>query len=168
MSKLTLKPLNKKPTPPPVQPEPAPMTELVPPNDPSLPPMPAHIGKPVGPPPPPREQPRNYVECEERARQAAGGRVELAHLWAMLAQAHATKEVADKLDALNEYLGVYDEAEQDDLEDGETPLSPRLADVLSEGILSAASVIKDDLLSSPIIQLAMAAAMREVEKENEA
>jgi hypothetical protein len=94
----------------------------------------------------------------EMARKAAGGQIEKAHLWAMLAQAHATKQLADKLDALNEYLGVYDEPDAEDREEGDPDL--RIADVISEGILGAVAVVKDDLLASGLVQLVMTAAHR--------
>jgi len=133
---------------------------LVPPSDPSLPPGPPQMNKPVGPPPPPVELPRNFEECIDTARRAAGGQIEKAHLWAVLAQAHATKQLADKVDALNEYLGVYDEADPDDKEDGENTPEPRLADAIAEGILGAVSVVKDDLLANEVIQMALLAAQR--------
>jgi hypothetical protein len=134
------------------------MTELVPPSDPSLPPGPPQMNKPVGSPPPPVEAPRTFAECMELARRAQ--LAEKAHLWAMLAQAHAIKDVSNKLEALNEFLGVYDEAEEDDLDDGEKAADPRFADVVAEGILGAVSVVKDDLMSSPLMQMAMVAAQR--------
>lgn len=96
----------------------------------------------------------------EVARKAATGQIEKAHLWAYLAQAHATKALADRIDSLNEFLGVYDEAEPEDLDDGEEPINPRFSDVVGEGILSAASVLKDDLLSSTLVQMLLSAAMR--------
>lgn len=117
------------------------------------------MNKPVGPPPAPVELPRTFEECVERARMAATGQIEKAHLWAMLAQAHATKQLADKVDALNEYLGVYDEVHPDDSEDGDPP-DPRLADTIAEGILGAVSVVKDDVLSNDLVQMAIAAAQR--------
>lgn len=117
-----------------------------------LPPPPPQFNRPVGEPPAPRELPKTFEECEERARQAANGQIEKAQLWATLANAHAMNKAADKLDALNEFLGVYDETEEDDQEDGEEPLNPRLADVIAEGLMNAASVVKDDILSSALVQ----------------
>jgi hypothetical protein len=133
---------------------------LVPPNHPALPPGPPQMNKPVGPPPAPVEAPRTYEECFEMARRAATGQTEKAHLWAMLAQAQATKQLADKLDALNEYIGVYDETDPDDKDDGEDSPEPRLADAIAEGILGAVSVVKDDLLANEIVQMALVAAQR--------
>lgn len=133
---------------------------LVPPSDPSLPPGPPQMNKPVGEPPPPRELPRTFAECEERSRQAASGDINKAQLWATLAQAHALKEIADKLDAFNEYIGVYDDADNEDLEDGEKPAELRFADAIAEGILGAVSVVKDDMLAAPLVQMAIEAAKR--------
>lgn len=136
-------------------------TELVPPNDPSLPPGPPQMNKPVGSPPPPVELPRTYDECVDRARAAAGGQIEKAHLWAMLAQALATKQLADKVDALNEFLGVYDD-DPEDREEGDP--DPRFSDAVADGILAAVSVVKDDFLSNPVVQMGLEHVQKSVEQ----
>jgi hypothetical protein len=97
--------------------------------------------------------PRTFEECMELARKAQ--QTEKAMLWATLAQAHATNRIADKLDAFNEFVGVYDEAEEDDNEDAP---DTRFADVVAEGVASAYALIKDDILSHPLVQMALAAA----------
>ncbi len=44
------------------------------------------------------------------------------------------------------------------------PAHPRFADVISEGVLASVDVVKDDILSKPLVQMVLAMASAEAMK----
>lgn len=122
------------------------------------------------PQPPPEPQfdrttlPKNPKTFEEYMLLALHGQLpEMRNLMATLAHADATNRMAQRLEDLNEFLGVYDEVEADSEEEAE-PAHPRFADVISEGVLASVDVVKDDILSKPLVQMVLAMASAEAMK----
>lgn len=108
-----------------------------------LPPPPPQFNKPVGPPPSADsvKTPENFDEYMEWAKIARSGRMDMAHLWAALAQADATDRMANELNRLNEFLGVFDnDGEDDDDEDDDKP-SSRLSEKLAEAAINALDIV---------------------------
>jgi len=101
--------------------------------------QPITSGLPIGP--PPQETPlpddfEGYVElCKMVSR---GAMTDKALIWATLAQAVAQKALADRMEELLEYLGAYDENEE------ELDEPPRFADQIAMGVQSAVFSLKDD------------------------
>lgn len=80
------------------------------------------------------------------------GLIDVAAHWARLAQTQALRDIADELGTLNEYIGAYDEPEQDD--DGEDVGASRFADQITEGVLGAMEVLKEDIADGSLTALA--------------
>lgn len=94
-----------------------------------IPPMPPHIGKPVGPPPGPVKPPEGFDELFAMAlKLRSNGKPGMMDFWARMAQADALNRVAINLERMNEFFGVFD---NDDHPDEDTP---RLFDVLVAAI----------------------------------
>ncbi len=112
------------------------------------PPMPAHIGAVTPPTEPEPELPTTFEGFVELSKLVAKrqGPSEKSALWASLAQAMATKQLAEKLEDLLEFLGARDI--EDDLEDG-----PRFADQISNGIVNAAMIANEELLPPGAVDL---------------
>lgn len=113
------------------------------PPSPPLPPPPPQMNQPVGPPPTGVAIPSSYEEFMEtavRARQDPMGR---GMLWAALAQAAATKQVAERLEDLLVYLGADDATEE-----GEQPDGPRFFDQISAGVRHGVLSLKDDFIGT--------------------
>lgn len=120
------------------------------------PPMPAHIGQPIPPATPELPLPSTFEGFVDLAKLAGGRAAEAvplakAAIWASLAQAHATKQVADRLDELLTFLGARDKEPAE----GEEPeeVGPRLSDAITDGLVNLAMVANDELLPEGAIQL---------------
>lgn len=96
-----------------------------------LPPPPPQIGKPVGLPPPDPDVPADYDGLVAMAADPRVQKIEYKMWWASMAQAAATKEVAERLGDLLEFLGAYGAPEDDSVP------SPRLSEEVVDGVLSA-------------------------------
>lgn len=97
-----------------------------------LPPMPPHIGQPVGPPPGPVKAPEGYDELFAMAlKLRSNGKPGMMDFWASMAQADALNRIAINLERMNEFFGVFDNDDHPD-ED-----SVRLSDVLTAAISDA-------------------------------
>lgn len=94
------KPVPVPPTPPP---PPLAATTLPPPIVPVEMPLPPPVADPVGY--------DGYMAAAMKARSGAGP--QFAQFWATMAQAEATKMVAAKLEGLLEFVGFYDEGEDE-------------------------------------------------------
>lgn len=104
-----------------------------------VPPPPAQMNAPVGAPPAPVAAPEGIEETLAMALKARNGRIEFALFWAQMAQALATKQVADHLDELLNFLGARDAEE---LPDGDES-DPRLQDQITMGLLSAINELRE-------------------------
>lgn len=125
------------------QPEPLRMVQSngpeVTPEEKPLPPPPPQMDRPVVKPP------ETYEEFMAIAVKARSGRLEMAVLWATLAQAAATQRVAEQLQRLNVFLGV-DDLDPDRNVDGSGEDEPRLEGVLANAMVGAMLGAKDELL----------------------
>ena len=116
------------------------------PGEAPLPPAPAQMNAPVGPPPPPAKDPETFEEIFALALKARSGRLDFAQFWASLAQAQALNRAADRLDELMDYLGARDT--EDEVGSG-----PRLADQVTNGIVGSVLVANDELLPPGAVDL---------------
>jgi len=116
------------------------------PGEAPLPPAPAQMNAPVGPPPPAVKDPETFEEIFALALKARSGRLDFAQFWASLAQAQALNRAADRLDELMDYLGARDT--EDEVGSG-----PRLADQVTNGIVGSVLVANDELLPPGAVDL---------------
>lgn len=106
--------------------------------EPTQPPLPSQMTRPVGPPPAPVTAPSTYDEFVTAALKARGGRMDMAQLWAQLAQADATNRAVTQLQRLNRFFGVDDVLSEDPVTD-----EPRLYAVIADGVTSATITIQE-------------------------
>ncbi len=102
--------------------------ELVPAAE--IPPMPAHIGQPVGA-PPAEVVPKTFEEAIAVATSTGQVRMEYRALYAQVANAFAMERVANALDELLSMIAPT-------VEDGEEPEASVLSQVIADGIVMAA------------------------------
>ncbi len=103
------------------------------PKEVQAPPLPAHMTQPIVAPPPEPELPTTFEGFVELSKLVSKrqGPVEKSILWATLAQATATKQVADRLEELLLFLGARDTDDDADVD------GPRLSHQISDGGLLA-------------------------------
>jgi len=129
------------------------------PGEAPLPPAPPQMNNPVGPPPAAVPEPKTFEELMVVALKARGGRLDFAQFWASMAQASATKQVADRLEELVVFLGARD---------GDADEQRVFSDVIADGIINVALAANEELLPEGMIDLAKAAmAARMAELGNE-
>ncbi len=104
-----------------------------------LPPPPPQFNKPVGAPPDELKAPDDFEGYMHWAKEARRGRMDMAMLWAQLAQADAMDRVASELNRLNEFLGTYDNEDEQE-KDPEAP-SARFSEKIAEGFIDAVDAL---------------------------
>lgn len=122
-----------------------------------LPPMPAHIGKPVGNPPPDDIMHRATFEEFFELAKLTGSKsdpipMQKAMIWAQMSQALATKQLADGVDDLLVFLGARDEPGEDPVDDG-----PRFSHQITDSLVDVAVMANDELLPPGTIDIVKAA-----------
>lgn len=124
---------------PPVAPRPMPLAAPIPVTTAENPVVPPAPSMHVGPPPAPVAAPETYEEYVKMAKDVRGGRIDMAMLWASLAQADAMNRVAESLEYLANFVN-------DDNEDGVSPFANDITDGVTDGVRTAMHSLKDDLI----------------------